>query len=91
MTLFTRGAYFSFEGVLDRLVPSDSQFRPQNLEPRLFTIGLWQLNQDGTRKLDESGDPIPTYTNDHIMAFARVWTGFRQTSDVARGAISPAS
>ena len=33
--MFTRGSYCSFAGVLDRLVPSETQFRPQNLDPRL--------------------------------------------------------
>lgn len=41
---------------------------------QLFTIGLWELNQDGTRKL-LSGQPIPTYTNADITQFARVFTG----------------
>jgi cullin-associated NEDD8-dissociated protein 1 len=47
---------------------------------QLFTIGLWQLNPDGTRKTttaaDQQGAPIPTYSNEDITAFARVWTGF---------------
>ena len=30
--MFTRGSYCSFAGVLDRLVPLETQFRPQNLE-----------------------------------------------------------
>lgn len=42
---------------------------------QLFTIGLWELNQDGTRKLDSLGQPIPTYNNSHITEFARVFTG----------------
>lgn len=28
---------------------------------QLFSIGLVQLNQDGTQKLDSTGKPIPTY------------------------------
>jgi len=42
---------------------------------QLFTIGLWELNQDGTRKLDASGAPIPTYTNADITELAKVMTG----------------
>lgn len=42
---------------------------------QLFTIGLWKLNPDGTRMKDASGQDIPTYTNEHIMNFARVFTG----------------
>lgn len=44
---------------------------------QLFSIGLWELNQDGSRKLDASGKPIPTYTNADITHFARVFTGFQ--------------
>jgi uncharacterized protein (DUF1800 family) len=43
---------------------------------QLFSIGLWQLNQDGTRKLDAQGKPIPTYTQKDILGMARVFTGW---------------
>ena len=42
---------------------------------QLFSIGLWQLNQDGTRQLGTNGQPIPTYANSNITEFARVFTG----------------
>ncbi len=42
---------------------------------QLFTIGLYELNIDGTRKLDEEGNPIPTYDNDDIAEFAKIFTG----------------
>lgn len=42
---------------------------------QLFTIGLWELEQDGTRTLDSEGQPIPTYSNEEITNFARVMTG----------------
>ena len=42
---------------------------------QLFTIGLWQLNEDGTLKTDANGNPIPTYTNENITEFAKVFTG----------------
>lgn len=42
---------------------------------QLFSIGLWQLNQDGTRKLATNGLPIPSYANSNITEFARVFTG----------------
>ena len=32
--MYTRGSYCSFAGVQDRLVPSETQFRAQNAEPR---------------------------------------------------------
>lgn len=45
---------------------------------QLFTIGLWELNADGTLQLDAQGEAIPTYSNDDIMEFARVFTGLRR-------------
>lgn len=42
---------------------------------QLFTIGLYELNQDGTRKLDGNGQPIPTYGQEEITEFAKVFTG----------------
>jgi uncharacterized protein (DUF1800 family) len=43
---------------------------------QLFTIGLWQLNDDGSQKLDGSGNPIPTYSNNDVQGLAKVFTGF---------------
>ena len=42
---------------------------------QLFTIGLWKLNNDGTRMTDPN-DPtqyIPTYDIEDIVQFSRVW------------------
>ncbi|MBU6302408.1 MAG: DUF1800 family protein [Verrucomicrobia bacterium] len=41
---------------------------------QLFSIGLWELNPDGTRVLS-GGQPVPAYDNNTITAFARVFTG----------------
>ncbi|URI09503.1 DUF1800 family protein [Aquincola tertiaricarbonis] len=43
---------------------------------QLFTIGLYELNTDGSRKLDGQGKPIETYTNADVMALAKVFTGW---------------
>ncbi|MDM7950757.1 DUF1800 domain-containing protein [Hydrogenophaga sp.] len=43
---------------------------------QLFTIGLWQLNVDGTRRRDGSGNFIPTYIQDDVSGLARVFTGW---------------
>lgn len=43
---------------------------------QLFTIGLSQLNQDGTLQLDAGGNPIPTYDQTTIQNFAKVYTGW---------------
>ena len=34
---------------------------------QLFTIGLYQLNDDGSQKLDSTGKPIPTYSNTDVQ------------------------
>ncbi len=43
---------------------------------QLFTIGLDMLNDDGTLQLDGNGNPIPTYTQDQVQAFAKAYTGW---------------
>lgn len=43
---------------------------------QLFSIGLVQLNMDGTPKLDASGQQIETYSARDISEMARVFTGF---------------
>ena len=59
--------------------PADGQIANENY-PRefmqLFTIGLNELNADGTLALDSSGNPIPTYTEAQVQAFARAYTGW---------------
>jgi len=42
---------------------------------QLFSIGLVQLNLDGTPILDNDGHPIPTYDNYDIAELAKVFTG----------------
>ncbi|NND07804.1 MAG: DUF1800 family protein [Saprospiraceae bacterium] len=41
---------------------------------QLFTIGLYELNLDGTHK-QSGGNDIPTYDNDDIAEYAKVFTG----------------
>jgi uncharacterized protein (DUF1800 family) len=43
---------------------------------QLFSIGLVELNLDGTEKLDGQGQPIPTYNQEIIEGFAHVYTGW---------------
>ena len=42
---------------------------------QLFSIGLLELNRDGTPKLDADGNTIPTYNINHITEMAKVFTG----------------
>ncbi|HEY6170243.1 MAG TPA: DUF1800 family protein, partial [Verrucomicrobiae bacterium] len=71
------GRYLSHVGN-QKARPEINQYPDENYArevQQLFTIGLWQLNTDGTRQLDAFGQPIPTYNNGQITEFARVFTG----------------
>jgi len=43
---------------------------------QLFTIGLYELNQDGSLRLDAANNPIETYGQADITNLARVFTGY---------------
>ena len=43
---------------------------------QLFSIGIYQLNLDGSLKLDSRGLPISTYNQDVILGQAAVFTGW---------------
>jgi len=57
----------------------------ENIEPdenfarelmQLFTIGLDQLENNGSRRLDSNGQRLLAYSQDDVMSFARVFTGW---------------
>ena len=61
---------------------------------QLFTLGLHQLNEDGTEKLDANGAPIPSYTEAQVQAFAAAlsgWTYASATGCPGRGGSNPAN
>jgi uncharacterized protein (DUF1800 family) len=43
---------------------------------QLFTIGLYELNNDGSIKTDGSGKKLETYDSDDVSQLARVFTGY---------------
>jgi uncharacterized protein (DUF1800 family) len=43
---------------------------------QLFTIGLSELNLDGSPKLDAQNKPIPSYSQSDVSNLARVFTGY---------------
>ena len=51
---------------------------------QLFSLGLFELNTDGTAKLDEDGEFIATYDVDDITHLARVMTGLAYDGEHAR-------
>ena len=57
---------------------ANENFARENMQ--LFTLGLYQLNQDGTQQLDGSGNPIPSYTQAQVQAFAKAYTGWTYAS-----------
>lgn len=78
------GRYLSHLGN-QKARPEINQYPDENYAreiQQLFSIGLWELHPDGTRRLDSRGDPIPTYGNAQITEFARVFTGFWFTGRV---------
>ena len=58
--------------------PEKGRFPDENYareSKQLLSIGLDELNPDGTIQTDSMGFPIPTYDNSDISEFARVFTG----------------
>ena len=69
----------------ERTDPARGRYPDENYAreiQQLFSIGLFQLNIDGTLQLDAEGKPIPTYDNDDITEFAKVFTGLSYASPV---------
>jgi uncharacterized protein (DUF1800 family) len=60
---------------------------------QLFSVGLDELNLDGTPVLDASGRAIPSYSQREILEFARVFTGWTYAGapDFRSNAHSPQS
>ncbi|KZW98627.1 hypothetical protein JL49_22065 [Pseudoalteromonas luteoviolacea] len=72
------GVYLSHLGNekadLEKNIRPDENYAREVMQ--LFTIGLDELNLDGTVKLDKDGNTIPTYSQLEIGGFARVFTGW---------------
>lgn len=65
--------------MVDNVKPATGQHANENYARelmQLFTLGLNQLNPDGSSVLDGSGNPIPTYTQNDVMALGRSFTGW---------------
>jgi len=61
-----------------REIPEENIHPDQNYARevmQLFSIGLYQLNPDGSRKTDTLGHWIPTYGQNDIQELAKVFTG----------------
>lgn len=72
----TMGKYLDLANSIGGLANSaPNENYPRELM-QLFTIGIYQLNQDGSRKLDAQGQPIPTYTQAGVREMARTLSGW---------------
>jgi uncharacterized protein (DUF1800 family) len=70
-----RNGKATFEGKTGaQLTSPDENYAREVMQ--LFTIGLNQLQPDGTLKLDTSGFPVPTYDQKTITETAKVFTGW---------------
>lgn len=71
------GAYLSHfnnsKSIPERNIHPDENYAREIMQ--LFTIGLHQLNIDGSLKKDSLGNPLPTYTQKDIKELAKVFTG----------------
>ena len=64
--------------------PENNTFPDENFARevmQLFSIGLYELNIDGSVKVDSEGYPIPTYDNFDIGELAKVFTGLTYAGD----------
>ena len=62
----------------ERSDPTRGRFPDENYAReimQLFSVGLFRLHPDGSEVLDGSMQPIPTYDNDDITEFAKIFTG----------------
>ncbi|MCU0324489.1 MAG: DUF1800 domain-containing protein [Spirosomaceae bacterium] len=73
----TMGSYLTF--LNNHATSTTKQIFPDENYARevmqLFSIGLYQLNIDGTEVKDANNKPIPTYDNNDIAGLAKVFTG----------------
>ncbi len=72
------GIYLSMLG--NRRAAANTNLRPDENYARelaqLFSVGLVQLNLDGSVRNDAAGQPIPTFGQVETEGFARVFTGW---------------
>lgn len=52
---------------------------------QLFSIGVNELNTDGTPKLDAQGKPLASYDQNTVVNFTKVFTGWNFSTAIAQG------
>ncbi len=89
--IFVRHAFGNFRTILEEVTLSPTMGRYLDMAnnrrqapnenyarevAQLFSIGQFKLNQDGTLILDGLGQPIPTYDQNTIINFSKLFTGW---------------
>jgi uncharacterized protein (DUF1800 family) len=72
------GQFLTFRGNVKEY-PALGHFPDENFAReimQLFSIGLYELNPDGTQRLGANGRPIETYTSADVKGLAKVFTGW---------------
>jgi uncharacterized protein (DUF1800 family) len=95
-----RGAFGNYRALLGEITlnPSMGEYLDMRLSTRtnpnenwarevlqLFTIGVNQLNVDGTVQVDSQGEPIASYSQTTVNEFTRVFTGWNLAAAIAPG------
>ncbi len=80
------GVYLSHlnnsKAIPERNIHPDENYAREIMQ--LFSIGLFELNQDGSRKKDGNGAYIPTYNNNDIKELAKVFTGLGAGGSISK-------
>ena len=87
------GSYLSHlnnpKSIPDENINPDENYAREIMQ--LFTIGLFELNLDGSYKLDSAGNKIPTYNQRDVQELAKVFTGLGLSAVVPNEWIDTAS
>lgn len=100
LQILDRGAFGNYRTLLQDMTlnPEMGEYLDMRLSTRtspnenypreilqLFSLGVNELNLDGTPKLDAQGVPIPSYSQTTVNEFTRVLTGWNLTTPIATG------
>jgi len=87
------GVYLTYNGNKKAYVKNGSVVLPDENYAReimqLFTLGVYELNMDGTPKKDKNGNLIPVYTQKDVNELARVFTGWDLKRNAWYGRVTP--
>lgn len=100
LQVLDRGAFGNYRTLLQEITlnPEMGEFLDMRLSTRtnpnenfareilqLFSIGVNELNLDGTPKLDAQGVPVPSYSQATVDNFTRILTGWNLSPAISPG------